>query len=208
MRVLLIDTDSVRAEDLVLALERDGCEVVSRPDFSTPESLVAAVTPDVIIIEQDSPTRDTLESMRRISESNPHPVVLFVDRSDRESMKKAIRAGVSAYVVNEVDRSRVRTILDVAMARFESHQAEISERRDLSQRLDQTEKTLKDRKQIERAKGILMKRLGVSEEEAFDRLRKGAMDRKMGLGELAERVLTSERTLGGDSHRTRKPKRS
>jgi response regulator NasT len=191
VRVLLIDANETRAAGLARALEGDGCDVTWRRNLRSPELVVADCAPEVILIEQDSPTRDTLESMRRITETNPRPIALFVDRSDRESMRKAIRAGVSAYVVNELDTTRVRTILDVAMARFESHQDELQEREALSIRLGRTEERLRERRDVERAKGILMKRFGLEEEEAFARLRQEAMDRSVSLGEIAQRVLAN-----------------
>lgn len=191
VRVLLIDANEVRAAGLVDALEGDGCEVIWRRDLRAPEMAVAECAPEIILIEQDSPTRDTLESMRRITESNPRPIALFVDRSDRESMRKAIRAGVSAYVVHELDVTRVRTILDVAMARFESHQHDLREREALSIRLGKTEARARQRRNVERAKGILMKQLGLDEEAAYSRMREEAMNRSMSLGDLAERVLAN-----------------
>lgn len=191
MRVLLIDANESRAESLRSALEHDGCDVIWRRELHDSENVVAQETPEVILIEQDSPTRDTLESMRRITASNPRPIALFVDRSDRESMRKAIRAGVSAYVVHELDTTRVRTILDVAMARFEAHQAELQERDRLSVQLDKTEGRLRERRDVERAKGILMKEFGLGEEEAFSRMRQEAMDRSLNLGQIARRVLAS-----------------
>ncbi len=191
MRVLLIDANETRAAGLVSALEGDGCEVTWRLDLRAPEQVVSECTPEVILIEQDSPTRDTLESMRRITETNPRPIAFFVDRSDRESMRKAIRAGVSAYVVHELDMTRVRTILDVAIARFESHQDDLREREVLSARLGETEERLRERRNIERAKGLLMKRMGLDEEEAFARLRQEAMNRNLSLGDIAQRVLAN-----------------
>ncbi|MFK7894742.1 MAG: ANTAR domain-containing response regulator [Myxococcota bacterium] len=191
LRVLLIDSNDARAAGLQRALELDGCEVISLRNLTEPEQIVAEHAPEVILIEQDSPTRDTLESMRRITEVNPRPIAFFVDRSDRESMRKALRAGVSAYVVHELDTTRVRTILEVAVARFESHQAELQERDQLSMQLGKTQERLRERRDIERAKGLLMKRLGLGEEEAFSRMRQEAMDQNLSLGKIAERVLTN-----------------
>lgn len=190
MRVLLVDADGDRASGLVAALEADGCQVIWRRDLSEPERVVAESSPEVILIEQSSPTRDTLESMRRITQSNPRPIALFVDRSDRESMRSAIRAGVSAYVVNEVEAVRVRSILDVAIARFESHQEEEAERVALSEKLGRSEAKWKERRSVERAKGLIMKQFGFDEDQAYARLREEAMRQRCSLGEVAEQVLS------------------
>lgn len=189
VKVLLVDANEERAAAVIAALEGDGCEVVWRRDLHRPERAVAEVSPEVVLIEQDSPTRDTLESMRRISESNPRPIAFFVDRTDRESMKNAIRAGVSAYVVHEVEAIRVRSILDVAIARFEAHQEEERERLALSDRLGRSEARWQERGRVERAKGILMKRFGFDEETAYARLREEAMRQRCSLGDVAKQVL-------------------
>jgi response regulator NasT len=185
LRVLLLDARADRARDLAQTLEAAGCQVVAQ--LASPVDLHAtlrAVEPDVVIVDMDSPDRDTLEDMQRITSEQPRPIVMFVDESDSESIRTAVRAGVAAYVVKGSSPERIRPVLEVAVARFEQFQALRSE-------LARAQSTLADRKFIERAKGILMEKRGFSEEEAFRMLRKMAMSQGVRLVEVARHVLAA-----------------
>ena len=81
--------------------------------------------PDLVIVDMDSPDRDTLEDMQRITSEQPRPIVMFVDESDSESIRTAVRAGVAAYVVKGSSADRIRPVLEVAVARFEEFQARV-----------------------------------------------------------------------------------
>jgi response regulator NasT len=120
--------------------------------------------------------------MQRIHEEQPRPILMFVDESDSESIQAAVRAGVSAYVVDGLKSRSVRPIVEVAIARFREFQALRSE-------LVAARASLADRKLIERAKGILMSRHRMSEDEAYHRLRRAAMERSMKLAEVARHVV-------------------
>ncbi len=183
LRVIIIDEDAGRAALLERALLDSGYEVAAK--ISEPERLVESVNrlqPDVIIIDLESPDRDTLEQMHSINREQPRPVVMFADKGDSDTITEAVRAGVSAYVVDGMDTRRIRPILDVAIARFREYQA-------LKDELAQTKNTLAERKEIERAKGILMSKRGWGEEEAYQALRKMAMDQNKRLGEVARNVV-------------------
>ncbi len=183
LRVMLIDHRPDRSSEIAEGLERSGCQVIARtaggPDLARE---VAGVRPDVIIIDLESPDRDTLEGMQRLSDALPRPIVMFVDETDRDAIRTAVRAGVAAYVVKGASAERVRPVLDVAIARFEEHQA-------LKDELHQVKSTLEERKITERAKGLLMKRRGMTEQEAYAALRKLAMDQNLKLSAVARRVL-------------------
>jgi response regulator NasT len=183
LRVLLVDEDPERAATLRAALQAAGYEVVSEAR-SAVELIgrVRAVKPDVIIIDRDSPDRDTLEHVCMVTRDDPRPIVMFTQDKDQARMREALKAGVSAYVVDGLSAERVRPIVDVALARFEQWQA-------LRQELDQAQASLAERKVIERAKGILMKQRKCSEDEAYRLLRKTAMDRNQRLAEVAENVI-------------------
>src|SRR5262245_51921015 len=189
MRVMLVDEKPERSSDLALALVEAGCEVVAklngRDDL---RAQVAALAPDVIIVDMQSPSRDVLEDMRRLNQEQPRPVVMFVDESDAESIRAAVRAGVSAYVVDGLKSRSVRPVVEVAIARFEEYQALRSE-------LESARTTLADRKLIERAKGIIMKRQGIGEDDAYQLLRKTAMDRKRKLVDVARDVIAMAELL-------------
>lgn len=183
LRVLLVDGREARSSELARGLEEAGCLVVHR---STPNSdlerAVLACSPDVIIIDLESPDRDTLEGMCRIGADRPRPIVMFVDESDRETIRSAVHAGVAAYVVKGAAAERVRPVLDVAIARFQEHEA-------LKAELREVKSTLAQRKVVERAKGILMQKRGMPENEAYATLRKMAMSQSMKLHEVAQRVV-------------------
>jgi response regulator NasT len=183
LRVLLVDDDAERAATLRAALEAAGYTVAAEAR-SAVELIkrVRAVKPDVIIIDRDSPDRDTLEHISMMTRDDPRPIVMFTQDKDQARMREALKAGVSAYVVDGLSAERVRPIVDVALARFEQWQA-------LRQELDQAQASLAERKIIERAKGIIMKQRKCGEEEAYRLLRKTAMDRNMRLALVAESVI-------------------
>jgi response regulator NasT len=136
----------------------------------------------VIIIDRDSPDRDTLEHISMMTRDDPRAIVMFTQDKDQSRMREALQAGVSAYVVDGLSADRVRPIVDMALARFEQWQA-------MRQELDKAQASLAERKIVERAKGIIMKQRQCSEEEAYRLLRKTAMDRNMRLPLVAESVI-------------------
>lgn len=183
LRILLVDENPDRAAILAQALAEQGYELVallSPRDLSVKR--VQDIAPDVVIVDMGSPSRDTIDSMRQINADQPRPIVMFVDRSDEETIKQAVQAGVSAYVIDGLNVRRVKPILDVAIARFREFQA-------LRDELKKTKATLDERKLIERAKGLLMRERKLSEEEAYAALRKLAMDRQQKLAEVAEALI-------------------
>ena len=189
MRVLLVDEDAERAELLKSALHESGYTVSLHVGaMAQLLAQVRAVEPDVIIIDRDSPDRDTLEHVCMVTRDQPRPIVMFADDGDRMAIRAAVDAGVSAYVVGGLKAERIRPIVDVAIARFEQFQA-------MRQELDQTRTSLAERKQIERAKGIVMKSRGVSEDEAYGLLRKLAMERNQRLAQVAENVIAMAELL-------------
>ncbi len=183
LRVLLVDDNTGRAATLRSALEAAGYKVVAK--VQTAVELMARVReikPDVIIIDRDSPDRDTLEHLCMITRDDPRPIVMFTQDKDRMMMREALKAGVSAYVVDGLAAERIQPIVDLALARFEQWQA-------LRQELTEAQASLAERKVIERAKGIVMKQRGCSEEEAYRLLRKMAMDRNLRVGQVAESLI-------------------
>ncbi|MCK2184258.1 ANTAR domain-containing protein [Halomonas sp. YJPS3-2] len=183
LRILLVDDESVRAAMVEEALGQEGHEVICH--LQSPASLndmVERHAPDVVIIDMESPDRDTLDSMSQLHRQNPRPVVFFADQHDPESMQAALKAGVSAYVVDGLVPTRVRAILEVAVARFDAFQS-------MRQELDRTRNQLAERKRIEKAKGLLMKHQNCDEPQAYQTLRKLAMDRGQRIGEVAGNVI-------------------
>jgi response regulator NasT len=190
VKILLVDDNAARAEAVQTALAQEGFpRPILLADTEDLPARVAEIGPDVIIIDVDSPSRDVLESMREITRERPRPVVMFVDKSDEAATKEAIESGVSAYIIAGLDPQRVKPILDVAIARFRTYMG-------LREELERTRASLKERKLIEKAKGILMRERSLDEDAAFKALRKLAMDKGKRLGEIAEQVIAVSEILG------------
>lgn len=190
MRVLVVDESDERAALLREALTAAGHEVAA--SLTSPLELLRAVEtllPDVIVIDTESPTRDVLEHVVIVSQSSPRPIVMFASDSGGEAIRDAVRAGVSAYVVDGMDSSRVNSIVEVACARFEEFQR-------LKIELAEANLKLSERKLVERAKGLLMQSRGLSEDDAYHALRRLAMSKKMRLGDVAQQVIDTAELLG------------
>lgn len=189
LRVLVIDQDRKRAEIVEKALREDpnlDVQVATAPGHLL--DLLRQAEPDILIIDLDLPDRDTIEQLRVASRERPRPIVMFVDQSDNEAMKAAVSAGVSAYVVDGLTPSRVKPILDIAVARFQEFDS-------LRRELDIAKTSLAERKLIDRAKGILMRARGLSEEDAYNLLRSKAMNEQKKVAEIAQSVITASELL-------------
>lgn len=190
LRVMVVDSQAERAELVVEALQGGGYTVsaVVRDDVDLPLE-VERYQPDVIIVDVDSPNRDTLEYIQSITSDRPRPIVMFSQSADQQTIQGAIRSGVSAYIVDGLHAHRIKPIMETAIARFRQFQT-------LREELDKAKSDLAERKIIERAKGILMKQRGLSEEAAYSSLRKFAMERNKRLVEVAEGIITAFDLLG------------
>lgn len=189
MRVMLVDDAAARRGVLEAALCAQGHRVIAHLD--TQADLLHEVRshqPDVIVIDVDAPGGDTLKSLDRIHRDVPRPIVMFSGDGDPESIKRAVRAGVSAYVVDGLDVARLQSIIDVAVARFDEYHI-------LRRELDDTRTRLADRQDVEKAKGLLMRKRQLTEEAAYALLRKVAMDRNLRLGEAARIVIAASEAL-------------
>ena len=150
---------------------------------------VQQLQPDLIIVDAESDARDALEHVVMATRDAPRPIVLFTEDNDTSHVKAAVAAGVNAYIVAGLASDRIRPILDVAMARFEHEQS-------LRQELQTAKSELQDRKTIDRAKGLLMRRQALTEQEAYEKLRKTAMDKGLKLSDVAQRMLDVADLLG------------
>ena len=183
LKVMIVDEVVERAEVLQQALAQAGYEVVAyMPSTFDLHRQVGAVKPDIVIIDTDSPDRDTLENLIVLSRDDPRPIVMFTHDGDSEKIRAATQAGVSAYVVDGMAAERIGPIIDAAVARFDQYYA-------LKREFDEIEEQLADRKIIERAKGILMKSRGLSEDDAYRALRKRAMENNSRLVDVARQLV-------------------
>jgi len=190
LTILVIDENPVRTAILEDGLREAGYVNIVRLD-STHELLrrVFSIDPDVILIDLANPSRDVLEQMFQVSRTVKRPVAVFVDQSDTAMIEASVDAGVSAYIVDGLRKERVKPILDMTVSRFNAFDR-------LARELEQARSELAERKVIERAKGLLMKSRGISEEDAFAMLRKTAMNEKKKLAEIAQSVVTAAQLLG------------
>ncbi|SUB02306.1 Probable transcriptional regulatory protein pdtaR [Pannonibacter phragmitetus] len=185
LTVLVIDENDIRASIIERGLREAGHERVIL--LSSMDGLVRRIVeidPDVIVIDLENPNRDQLEHLFQVSRAAQRPIAMFVDRSESGMVAAAVEAGVSAYVVDGLRQERVKPILDMAIARFNAFSR-------LQQELAEARNALEERKVVERAKGILMKSRGLSEEEAFTLLRQTAMNEKKKIADIAQSVVTA-----------------
>jgi two-component system, response regulator / RNA-binding antiterminator len=182
--------EAERSRSLRIGLLQNGYNIVAvlPADVFLPDRL-AQIGPDMIIVDAESEARDTLEHVVMATRDARRPIVLFTNDDDTTHVRDAIAAGVTAYVVAGLAADRVKPVLDVALARFQHEEA-------LRRELTDARSQLSDRKTIDRAKGILMSRQSLSEEEAYARLRKTAMDKGLKLADVAQRILDVADLLG------------
>jgi two-component system, response regulator / RNA-binding antiterminator len=145
-------------------------------------ALVKEISPDIIIFNLDTPSKKLLTDLKTLSHQSPLPVIMFASDGTIDTINQAIKAEVSAFIVDGFEHKRLNSIIDVASARFKHQQS-------LNNALEEARAKLEDRKQIDRAKAILIKTQNFSEDEAYHTLRKLAMDRNITLGEMAKNVI-------------------
>ena len=145
-------------------------------------ALIKEITPDIIIFNLDTPSKKLLADLQTLNQQSALPVIMFAGDDNIDTINQVIKAEVSAYIVNGLEVSRLKSIINVAIARFKHQQS-------LNNALEEARAKLEDRKQIDRAKAILIKTQNFSEDEAYHTLRKLAMDRNITLGEMAKNVI-------------------
>jgi two-component system, response regulator / RNA-binding antiterminator len=182
--------EAVRSRELRIGLLESGYNLIAvLPADSFLAQRIAQLQPDMIIVDAESDARDALEHVVIATRDERRPIVLFTENNDTTHVKDAVAAGVNAYIVAGLSPDRIRPIMDVAMARFEHEQS-------LRQELQSARSELQDRKTIDRAKGLLMQRQNLSEQEAYEKLRKTAMDKGLKLADVAQRMLDVADLLG------------
>ncbi len=190
LNVLLIESNQKTSEQLSFALNDSNYRIdhISHAGISLLQE-VEKIKPDIIIIDIDSPDRDMLESLNHISRVAPRPIVMFAEHEeDSATINLLIKYGVSAYVVGDVNKVRVKSVLDIAMARFKETQVLRSE-------LEQTKQKLSSQKNVEQAKRWLMKTKDISETEAYHSIRKMAMNNSQKMDDVAKNILSLANVL-------------
>lgn len=189
LAILVIDENAIRASIIEEGLREAGhVRVTVIHEVNGVARIIETLQPDVIIIDIENPNRDMMEHLFQLTRTVSRPIAMFVDRSDTASIEAAVDAGVSAYIVDGLRKERVKSILDMAVSRFNAFSR-------LQRELAEARSALEERKLVERAKGILMKMRGVSEEEAFALLRQSAMNEKKKMADIAQSIVTAARLL-------------
>ncbi|WP_298261496.1 ANTAR domain-containing protein [Bradyrhizobium sp.] len=188
-KIAIVDESPVRAAILEQGLREAGyTNVVRIEEMQKLQNRIHALEPDVIVIDLENPSRDLLEQMFQVSRAVRRPIAMFVNQSDAAAIQASVDAGVSAYIVDGLKKERLKPILDLCISRFNAFAK-------LQDELDRARSALEDRKVIDRAKGILMKLKGLSEDEAYGLLRSTAMREKKKIGEIAQSILTASELL-------------
>ena len=188
-KIVIVDESPIRAAILEEGLREAGLtDVVHISEMQSLLARIYALDPDIIVIDLENPSRDVLEQMFQVSRAVRRPISMFVDQSDAASIQASVDAGVSAYIVDGLKKERIKPILDLCVSRFNAFSK-------LQDELDRTKHALEERKVIDRAKGILMKVKGLTEEEAYVLMRSTAMREKKKIGEIAQSILTASELL-------------
>ncbi|WP_342722009.1 ANTAR domain-containing protein [Bradyrhizobium sp. B097] len=188
-KIVIVDESPIRAAILEEGLREAGyTDVVHISEMQSLLARIYALDPDIIVIDLENPSRDVLEQMFQVSRAVRRPIAMFVDQSDAASIQASVEAGVSAYIVDGLKKERMKPILDLCVSRFNAFAK-------LQDELDRTKHALEERKVIDRAKGILMKVKGLTEEEAYVLMRSTAMREKKKIGEIAQSILTASELL-------------
>ncbi len=186
-----------RSRSLRIGLLENGFNLVAvLPGDTFLHERLSQLQPDLIIVDAESDARDALEHVVFATRDDRRPIVMFTKDNDTSHVKDAVAAGVSAYIVAGLSSERIRPILDVAMARFQHEQSLRQQLAETRSELDLRTTELLERKVIDRAKGLLMQRQSLTEQQAYDKLRKTAMDKGLRLADVAQRMLDVADLLG------------
>jgi response regulator NasT len=189
LRILIADDESIRLLSLRAQLAALGHRVVA--EASTGEeavALAASTQPDLAILDIKMPLVDGIEAAERITQARPIPIILLTAYSEAQLVERAAQANISAYLMKPVSEEDLLPALTLALTRFKQFQALHREVVDLREALEA-------RKVIEKAKGILMRRLDLTEEEAFRRLQRQSQEGNRKLAQVAEAIVLADQML-------------
>jgi response regulator NasT len=190
VRIVIIDDRAGRASIIQEGLAEAG--LTDTIVLTEREGLLAkleALAPEVVLIDLENPSRDVLEDYFAVSRALARPIAMFVDQSDEETTAAAIDAGVSAYIVDGLTKSRIKPVLDVAVRRFNAFSR-------LQKELHDAKSALADRTIVDRAKANLIARRGLDEPGAYALLRNHAMRTNRRIAEVAEAIVTADSLMG------------
>ncbi|MCX7839126.1 MAG: response regulator [Anaerolineae bacterium] len=189
LRILIADDESLRVMSLKGQLETLGHKVVAEASNGKEAvRLAEELRPDLAILDIKMPEMDGIEAARQITATRPIPIILLTAYSERELAERAASANVSAYLMKPISEQDLLPAIALAVSRFKEFQA-------LHQEVDNLREALETRKLVERAKGILMRRLNLTEEEAFRRMQRRSQNENKKLAEIAQAIITADGML-------------
>ena len=185
LSILVVEADPDKARQIIDALMEGGwSQVHALANISGLERAIRTHEPDIVLIDMANPDRDTLEHISAVSDTKSRAVAMFVDQTDEDLTQAAVNAGLSAYVVDGLQMNRIKPVLQTAIMRFQMM-------RKMQSELDAAKRALEDRKTLDRAKGILMRQRGMTEDDAYKLLRKTAMDQGRRVIDVAQALVTA-----------------
>jgi AmiR/NasT family two-component response regulator len=189
LRILIADDESLRVMSLKGQLESIGHKVVAEAaNGKEATGLARELKPDLAILDIKMPEMDGIEAAKAITEERPIPIILLTAFSEKELAERAAEANVAAYLMKPVSENDLLPAIALAVSRFKEFQA-------LHREVDDLREALETRKLVERAKGILMRRLNLTEEEAFRRMQRRSQNENKKLGEIANAIITADGML-------------
>jgi two-component system, response regulator PdtaR len=189
LRILIADDESIRLLSLRKQLAALGHTVVAEASTGDEAvTLAASALPDLAILDIKMPVMDGIEAAEKITQARPIPIILLTAYDEAQLVERAVEANISAYLMKPVAEEDLLPAITLALTRFRQFQA-------LRQEVANLREALEARKTIERAKGILMRRLNLTEEEAFRRLQKQSQDSNRRLAQVAEAIVMADQML-------------
>ncbi|HEV2685313.1 MAG TPA: response regulator [Actinomycetota bacterium] len=188
-RVLIAEDDAIIRMDLKEMLEEEDYEVLEAADGAVAVQLARDEQPSLVILDIKMPVMDGLAAAQKISEERLAPVLILTAYSQRELVERAAQIGAMAYLVKPFQKQDLLPAIEIAKGRYQQLASLADEVGDLTERLEA-------RKQVERAKGVLIDRYGMNEGDAFRFLQQAAMDRRLSMREVADAILSGSVTPG------------
>ncbi len=195
-RVLIAEDEALIRLDLSEMLREEGYDVVGEAgDGESAVNLAVELKPDLCIFDIKMPIMDGLAAAEKIAADRIAPVVILTAFSQRDLVERARAAGAMAYLVKPFQKSDLVPAIEIALSRFAEMQALEAEVASLSERLE-------TRKLVERAKGMLMTAFGMTEPDAFKWIQRAAMDNRMTMKQVADKIISENLPSGGASAET------
>ena len=189
-RVLIAEDDAIIRMDLKEMLEEEQYDVIEAADGAAAVELARSEDPALVILDIKMPVMDGLAAAQKISEERLAPVLILTAYSQRELVERAAQIGAMAYLVKPFQKQDLLPAIEIAKGRYQQLASLADEVGDLTERLE-------SRKQVERAKGVLIDRYGMAEGDAFRFLQQAAMDRRLSMREVADAILAGSVTPEG-----------